>query len=120
MEKAAAKLSGLIGEVGALREKVAGFERMYLAEDIALMQAAEGAISYEELLDERDKLASGDENLDQVKMAMQRYGPGKTMARTVVVEDDDSVQVNKSAAKANEPDHLAQARLKMEQVFADL
>lgn len=120
MEKAATSLRSLLDEVEGLREKVSYFERERLAEDIALMQAAEGVISYEDLLDERDRMVSSGEDLSAVKLAMQRYGPGKTTVRTVVLENDRPTSQNNKEAKASEPDHLVRARLELEEAFSAL
>jgi len=81
------------------------------------MQAAAGVISYEDLLDERDKLAESSDDLSAVKTAMKRYGPGKTSVTTVSAEAPTSRQ-DKTAS--NEPSHLAKARLELEEVFSSL
>jgi chromosome segregation ATPase len=70
-------------KVAELEEKLQRVERVKVAEDIALMMAGAGTIDYEDLLDHRDKIASSDADLGQMKTAMRQYGPGRVNLETV-------------------------------------
>lgn len=96
-EKVARKIQDLDKSLKQEREKVAQLEdklgqhkREKTAEDIALMLAASGSIDYDSVVDERDKLAASDENLQQMKTSMKNYGPGKTNHSTVEAPETDS------------------------------
>ena len=112
LEKAASTITVLQAANGDLEAKVASYDRLRLAEDIAVMQAsADGETSYADVLAERDKLASSKEDLGQMKLAMQTYGPGRIQIRTVA---EGSVAADAKTAGTlpvgTEPAHIAQAR----------
>lgn len=118
LEKSAATIDSLLGEVKKLRIKEANFNRLVLAEDIALMKAAAGVISFDDLLDERDKLNESDSDLSAVKLAMQQFGPGKTTVSTVSAEA--ITETNQAKTASSEPDYLVEARLALEKVSNSL
>lgn len=95
-EKVAKRIRELDESLKEEREKVASLEneieqhqREKTAEDIALMLAASGSIGYEDVIDRRDKLASSDEDLAQMKTSMQSYGPGKVDLQSVETPNGD-------------------------------
>lgn len=116
LEKAAATIGSLIEEVRDLREKVAFADRNELAEEIALMKAAEGVITYDELLGERDRLVASDDDLAQVKTAMQHFGPGKVGATGTVQSELAPAPLSSDSA----PSHIEAARSELEAVIEAL
>lgn len=60
-----------------LEEKIALFEREKKAEEIALMLVASDALDMEDLLAKRASLVESAADLDQMKTAMQAYGPSR-------------------------------------------
>lgn len=58
-----------------LKDMKTAEDRRLMAEDIALAKVASGALTYDSIIDERDRLLKSDEDLKLLKAAMDTYGP---------------------------------------------
>lgn len=70
------------------QEKLAEYERMQLAEEIAELKVASNSIEPQDFIEERDRLVNSDKNLERTKIAMKEAGPKFDGGPTVNVGDE--------------------------------
>jgi hypothetical protein len=113
------KLAEANGQLEEANEKIAAFERKELAQEIVQMKVAASVTEPADFFDEVDDLLNSNNDLSQVKLAMQHAGPGFTNAKLVSVADE-SRSKHASAESGPVPAHVKMARERLNQTLVEL